>query len=527
MAYGSDTGSAAEPGMALRSPAGLARRANLWRSIAVALASAVLFLLIPTLTGGHVSHDVAWYLQAARMWLGGAELYRDVMDVNPPMIIYLAAPAEAVAQLFDWPAHAVFYGMLCSFLAGALIWSGAILSRYGVSRTITAFFTAFLFLIFGVAPIYELGQREHFVMILTLPYLLQVGFAPDLKDLPILSPGERIVLGLCAGIGFAIKPYILVVPALIVLAQCARARSLRPAFTAQSLALALVVAAYGLVVVFGHPQYLASVVPLAAATYGGYGSTLAATLQPAGLAVLGAAALLALWARPVANRIGQPVFFAALAAAGFLVAFLVQGKGWIYHAMPLVAWLGIVAVLQAQRSEAGRSTVARSVMAVIIAAILWVPLFHFSPHLILKERSDALVAALGPNAENRRIVSWSASLNGHFPAVTRINGQWSSRFQCLWGLPGALALAASNDPADAARGVGVLDTFRTLAVDDFIKNKPEIVLVPRSLDVPALFQVDPRFGEKWRNYQKVADVHTLEIWIAESLIETDIGRSKL
>ena len=493
-------------------------------SIAMALA---LFVLIPHLTSGHVNHDVAWYLLAARAWLEGAVLYRDVVDVNPPMIIYLTAPAAILARSLDVPLHWAFYLYFCVLLAGSLLWSGRILARSGMSSASTEALIVCLFVLTGLLPILEFGQREHFLMVLSLPYLLLAlfAFAPRGTESGF-SAGERLMLGAVAGLGFAVKPHFLIVPALLVLAQCAASKSPRPLFAAQSIGLGGIVAAYGAGIVLFHPDFLYFVVPLVTATYGAYGSSLAPYLLPAGACVLAFALAIVLAVRPASDRLGQPVYVAVLAAVGFAAGFLLQGKGWIYHAMPLAMWIGVALITGAlvtagpmRADKAGRAAAACA-----MALAVWAPLFMFSPHATLKARSDALVAALGPEATGRRIVSWSPKLNNHFPAVTRIDGQWSSRFQCLWPLPGAMALAASTDPSQAERGAELLSLVRRLAVDDFIAQRPEIVLTPRSIDVPGLFMEDSRFARHWARYRKISSVHALDIWIDGALAQTGIGR---
>ncbi|PYR89845.1 MAG: hypothetical protein DMF84_22795 [Acidobacteria bacterium] len=41
----------------------------------------------------YVNHDAAWYLYMVDRWRDGASLYREVVDTNPPLIIWLTAPA--------------------------------------------------------------------------------------------------------------------------------------------------------------------------------------------------------------------------------------------------------------------------------------------------------------------------------------------------------------------------------------------------------------------------------------------------
>ena len=38
--------------------------------------------------GQTINHDTAWYLYATRAWLDGAQLYVDIVEVNPPLSFY-------------------------------------------------------------------------------------------------------------------------------------------------------------------------------------------------------------------------------------------------------------------------------------------------------------------------------------------------------------------------------------------------------------------------------------------------------
>ena len=63
-----------------------------------------------------LSHDVAWFLFGSERMVDGASLYRDVIDVNPPLVFYLGVPAA-------WLQH-------------ALGWSDIVLYRLGVLAAI-------------------------------------------------------------------------------------------------------------------------------------------------------------------------------------------------------------------------------------------------------------------------------------------------------------------------------------------------------------------------------------------------------
>src|ERR1700755_2216058 len=45
--------------------------------------------------------DIAWLLYVARRWMAGRELYVDVIEVNPPLIVWLSSIPLSVARWLD------------------------------------------------------------------------------------------------------------------------------------------------------------------------------------------------------------------------------------------------------------------------------------------------------------------------------------------------------------------------------------------------------------------------------------------
>ena len=52
--------------------------------------------------------DIAWLLYVAHRWLAGRELYVDVIEVNPPLIVWISAIPLTVARWLD-AAHRFRY----------------------------------------------------------------------------------------------------------------------------------------------------------------------------------------------------------------------------------------------------------------------------------------------------------------------------------------------------------------------------------------------------------------------------------
>src|SRR5215468_8301192 len=65
----------------------------------VLLLAALGFVFVATL-GCPLKDDIAWLLYVSQQWLAGRQLYVDLVEVNPPMIVWiLAVPAALSAAL--------------------------------------------------------------------------------------------------------------------------------------------------------------------------------------------------------------------------------------------------------------------------------------------------------------------------------------------------------------------------------------------------------------------------------------------
>ena len=72
----------------------------------------------------YMNHDPAWYLHMAGVWLDGATLYRDVIDTNPPLIVFLTALPVAISRALNLAGPLVFKAFV--FAAAALSVGAAI-----------------------------------------------------------------------------------------------------------------------------------------------------------------------------------------------------------------------------------------------------------------------------------------------------------------------------------------------------------------------------------------------------------------
>ena len=197
-----------------------------------------------------------------------------------------------------------------------------------------------LLLVFVELPLAraDFGEREHLLVLLAAPYILAVIGRARGAGLPAM---EMAVVGLMAGVGVALKPYFLALPAALECYLAIRRRSVRAWLRPEPIVMLALGAGYLAAVLTVVPQYL----DLTAMMGGLYASYLRGPLWLTGILGEGAAlCLFALLAFAVLRRRaqhGELWDVLAIAVAALFVAALVQGKGWRYHFYPSMAF-GVV-----------------------------------------------------------------------------------------------------------------------------------------------------------------------------------------
>ncbi|CAN1547466.1 hypothetical protein MCEMIH15_02021 [Caulobacteraceae bacterium] len=90
----------------------------------VSLACLWIFSLILTLQFPP-TWDVAWQHHIAKEVLGGGELYRDVIDLNPPLWFWAAIPSVWLAEITQQSSFAIasLFNLLGLAIALPCVWS--------------------------------------------------------------------------------------------------------------------------------------------------------------------------------------------------------------------------------------------------------------------------------------------------------------------------------------------------------------------------------------------------------------------
>lgn len=384
------------------------------RDVSTPLIVAVCLATFAFFSGRPLIPDIAWLIEASRRWLSGAELYRDIIEVNPPLIFY-----ETVALTGGQLTGTAYIAGVCIVMALSALWILRLRGGYTALASLAAM---------TLGGLTDFGQRDHLALIFVLPFLLG-------EQAPHRG---RIALGLWAFLGVGLKPYLLPIPLAAIAARALLARSWRPLFSAETLALAAACCVYLAAVFLLHQAYFTDIIPLGRFVYFAYGARpkpelLLLTLILTGLAIY-----------TLRSRRLLPLAAAMLAA---LVSFHLQGRNWTYHFIPAVG-LGLLLALSL-RTRAGYA------LALILCAIqLW----------------------RGPHQPRQLAPIQTASyavLSAHVYAAYPSGGHNATRYPALWVLPGAWRRLHEGD----RRAIPVLARHRAIIRGDILTQRPQALYV--------------------------------------------------
>jgi len=480
-------------------------RLDYWRGLALLAIAALFAAQIAIRFASDLNHDTAWYLYVATGLLDGKELYRDFVEVNLPLAMWLTVPVSWAARLLGLDAVPVLYAafLLLTGLALLAAWryAGLIPQLAGGGR-LALLVAAAAVLLF--APGGDFGQREQLIVLAILPWLLLRAAGAEGARAGFW---ERAAVGVVAGAGICVKPHGVLAPLAVELALRLRGRDWRPLFAAENLAAAGVAAIYVVAVLVFAPAYFTAMVELGVKAYmpfyGGDAGFIAVGSLP-GIAALVIAATMIGLADGGGNR-DLPLAMLA-AALGFLASYFVQNKGYSYQLLPAQTFAALAAAAAfAVIVPAGRLPFARRLLATVMAGIALAISYRPQTYVSQGAGFELLIDKYRPQA--RSIFIATTNVYGGFPLVTRRGFVWASRFPAQWLAP----YVGSKWQDGPLPGDAIVAYALEAAVGDLAQFRPDIVMVDVSrqqtyvpgayFDYVKFWSNDPRFAAVWKDYE--------------------------
>lgn len=475
-------------------------------TISLLLLLAVLGVVLFSLLRSPLKDDVAWLLYVARRWLAGRELYVDVVEVNPPLIIWISAIPIRFANSLGVGVQFTAIPFFVAIVLGCAWWTASLLRGSGklFEDRIPVF--AVIGAVLLAVPASDLGQREHLLVAAILPYLALFARSLD-GDRPALR--DALIAGVLAGLGCALKPRYAGV--FVVLEGLAMLRGLRP-FRAKSLAAGATMLGYAVLVEVFCPAYLRRAVPLALALYGATDVPFWHLAVDSLRLVFGQAVALILWwnrrhRMPESNLVLTLVAFAVTST---IICFI-DGKDWFYHRLPatvatVLALLCLTASMMVHRPAPKRRLFLPLTLAGIAGVIFLVAAFQrLEPQVALAMEPEANTVAkleqIIRMQKARTYIAFSDWIALGFPVVNSTGVAWASRFDSMWALRGEL-WRVRFDPAAAKQW-----PIRGWVAHDFIVGCPDIAVVDRREGMPDYIGIlsasVPAFAQAWSRYRQI------------------------
>lgn len=468
-----------------------------------------------------LNYDASWLMHAAERMLAGGTYSRDFFETNPPLILYLSLPPVILSKMFAFKLALLFRAYIFLLASFSLVLCygllGSLFRSESSPRLAVTFFIT-LGVVFLILPCFDFGQRDHLLVILTLPYFLLAACRLQGENFP---RSVAFGVGVMAGLGFAIKPHFLLTPLLIEGYLAWQKKNARACLRPETLALLSTVFFYVLSIFLFFPDYIYIVVPYSLRLY--YSSV----SQPwSALLMNGAAAYCVfpllfylLQFKERSHKILGSVL--ALGLLGFLFAYFSQRMIHYYHLIPSLSFALLLLVVEfdSMVSSLPRRWPSRCLASLLGVLLFSVPVWIFhnlytSSQGYKKETLGKLAAFMNAHARQDRVYFFVTAGSYAFSTVDYTTTRVAPRFYFLWMAAGlanqALALGQSPQPALAERLQRDKNFLINMVADDLYQYKPRYVFVDlsedkyrvkdKNFDYLVYFSENPKFRQQWRNY---------------------------
>lgn len=428
----------------------------------------------------YLNHDVAWFAWGANRMAHGAVLGRDLIEPNFPLAYLIYFPALLFSSIIGLSA-AVKLWVVC--LIGL---SGILCARRLKKHDRIAFLTVFG-LFCALAMPREYGQREHIAFLLVLPYCISS------KD----ARAPAILVGVMAGIGFAIKPHFLIALAVVEIG--------RKPFRIEQLSLIAAGALYAAVILLFFRPFVFEMLPVTHAVYWAFDRS----GQLGEIAVAASMAAITLMASQTArSRTAKTL---AIAAAGFLLAAIAQQRLYSYQLLPMWGFISVSsAVLLANRRKLyrmiGFSLIGGVAVATGPASVKW---WHDS-----EDRQSTIPQLIALLDQRASFTVFSVHPYPAFPTALHTWATYTGLSNSHWFLPAVAQSGGFNKDA-------VKQAIRLARAD--LASFPAIVVVdtnwrrhtesdPHWNGLDFLLR-DTAIRKMWKKYQFVKSVGPYDFYV--------------
>lgn len=467
--------------------------------------------------------DVSYLIEVANQMRLGGQYGNQILETNPPMILYLSLPMLYLANHFALPI-----AMGCRIVVFAWILISLSLSAMLLRRLIREqlLFWSFFFAIEAVLlflPANQFGQREHFFVMMMLPYLWLA--CCRLENIPV-SYFLAILVGIVAGIGFAIKPYFLPPLILVELYIIIRKRSLLAWIRPELLTIIACIAIYVVTTYIYFPNYFTVLMPLLNLFYFAALHESLGYMFTNSIVLYGIASLVSYLILRRADRYRSFHAILGLATLGTMFTFLITQTTWYYHLLPAFSMSVLLFVFIL--SEFSDSGTPQGVILYIFSllVILYLPIklvTLISLDELQTKRNGAyhqLIEYVQSQPGPHSVMCFSANSTADcFPLTTETHSIHASRYPFFWWIR-SLRTYQKMHQLTGKNKLGA-DYLVGSLVEDLNNQKPRWIIINRdhsarllgpSFDFIHFLSQYPTFARAIKPYHRVTSIDYYDIY---------------
>lgn len=471
----------------------------------------------------YANHDTIVIIFSIEKWIQGGHYGTDFFNTLTPMSLILFYPPVKLASLLAL-SPTILTTLYVTGLALLTLWltTHALKKMYdqAIINTWAIVYVSLLF--FYVRN--DFLQRDALCIILVLPYIVSlVTHAHQLR-----KPFYDFISAILAGFGFAIKPHFLVAWLCLEIYSAINHKSLTYLFRWQNWVIGSIVAGYALTIYYFFDDYLTQILPyIVNGFYKTYYHKQANAINNLSFLTWCAGIVYFLIYRQY-HTPSKLVKILLVASVGFMFDYLLQGKSWFYHAIPMMVCFFLALTLSlvdffSHRVKPQISSTNRT-LKLSVAGILLYFIIILTLCLTYQSLRITYLAAFAKNNTSVQM-TYFLKQHAHTPHVGLITADVrqgnlviyysghrpATRFDHLWLLSSLILDAPRyddlNDPTQQQTRQFVIDAL----TDDINRYKPDTVLVDNSQHKQYLYEIeldyidylshDRRFKEALSHYR--------------------------
>jgi|GEM_PF-5531611 len=457
----------------------------------------------------YLNPDNAWLLHVAQQVLAGKTLYVDIIETNPPLIIYInyiPVWLSNITGLFLPTAFNIFI-LLLNGLAFAYLISKHSKQYYAIIACA---------IISTILCANNWGEREHILITLFLPHLFAKFTGRD----------SNMMEGLLAAIAICIKPYFIIFWLVIEAYEVTfKNHKLTSKFNNQNIFIAISILAYSLYLTFIEQNYVNLIVPQMLANYNAYQAGAGDVLSSIATSVILfelAFILCLIFNYSLLTRQIYTTNFLFLAG---VITIIIQQKVWANHFYP-VNFFGVLlnALIAKELLEKFKQhNVWVKFAGILSVSVIIINLLTAAKVLTKPQNYDELV-----NLFNKYKTSFvfSFDLAPSFPAIMHSSSEYLGRYGHLWMLPNLYRQSIALADKPYYRKYTDMDVYEQRIYDKILADlraKPELILVANrryankyssnfEFDFVKYMQASDRFNILFKSYTKVGAIDKHDIY---------------